>query len=103
MSKTVEIQLEKSRMFVKGMKRHISEMGERGVTNQEVAKFENDLVTLEQQSKEVDQLREELKVKVKRMNETFTAVKKTYSKTKKVVKEYHPQERWTDYGIPDKR
>ena len=33
MTKTIEIQLEKSRTCAKGMKRHISEMGERGVTN----------------------------------------------------------------------
>ncbi len=29
MAKTIEIQLEKSRTFVKGVKRHISERGER--------------------------------------------------------------------------
>lgn len=50
MAKTIEIQLEKSRTFVKGVKRHISERGERGVTNEEVVKFENNLSTLEQQS-----------------------------------------------------
>lgn len=103
MTKTITTQIEKSRMLVKGMKRHISEMGECGVTNEGVAKFENDLVTLEQQSSEVDQIREELSVKVRRMNETFTAVKETYSETKKVIKGYHPQERWIDYGVPDKR
>lgn len=103
MTKTIEIQLEKSRMFVKGMKRHISEMGERGVTNAEVAKFEENLATLEQQSAEVDKIREELSVKVRRMNETFLAVKETYSDAKKVIKGYYPQERWIDYGIPDKR
>lgn len=103
MTKTIETQLEKSRMLIQGMKRHISEMGECGVTNEAVAKFENDLVILEQQSSEVDKIREELSVKVKRMNDTFTTVKQTYSDTKKVLKGYHPQERWIDYGVPDKR
>ena len=103
MAKTREIQLEKSRTFVKGVKRHITEMGERGVTNEEVAKFENNLSTLEQQSAEVDKIRAELTEKVRRMNETFMTVKETYSETKKVIKGYYPQERWIDYGIPDKR
>lgn len=103
MTKTIDIQLEKSRMFVKGMRRHISEKGERGVTNEEVRKFENDLATLERQSAEVDKMRAELSEKVKRMNGTFTAVKETYSETKKLIKGYYPQERWMDYGIPDKR
>ncbi len=103
MAKTIEIQLEKGRTFIKGMKRHISEMGERGVTNDEVVNFEKDLATLEQQSSEVDKIRTELSAKVKRMNETFMTVKDTYSKAKKVIKGYHPQEHWVDYGIPDKR
>lgn len=103
MTKTIETQLEKSRTLITGMKRHISEMGECGVTNEAVAKFENDLVILEQQSSEVDKIREELSAKVRRMNETFTTVKQTYSDTKKVLKGYHPQERWMDYGVPDKR
>ena len=59
MAKTIEIQLEKSRTFVKGVKRHISEIGERGVTNEEVAKFENNLSILKQQSAEVDKIRGE--------------------------------------------
>lgn len=42
------------------MKRHISEMGERGVTNDEIAKFENNLDILELQSAEVDKIRAEL-------------------------------------------
>ena len=103
MTKTIEIQLKKSRTFVKGVKLHISEIGDRGVTNEEVAKFENNLSILEQQSAEVDKIRAELSEKVKYMNATFMTVKETYSETKKVIKGYYPQERWIDYGIPDKR
>ena len=103
MAKTIEIQLEKSRTFVKGVKRHISEIGERGVTNEEVAKFENNLSILKQQSAEVDKIRAELSENVKHMNATFMTVKETYSETKKVIKGYYPQERWIDYGVPDKR
>ena len=71
------------------MKRHISEMGERGVTNDEIAKFENDLDILELQSAEVDKIRAELTEKVRRMNETFMTVKETYSTVKKVIKGYY--------------
>ena len=88
---------------MKGVKRHISEIGERGVTNEEVAKFENNLSILKQQSAEVDKIRAELSEKVKHMNATFMTVKETYSETKKVIKGYYPQERWIDYGVPDKR
>ena len=103
MAKTIEILLEKSRMFVEGMKRHISETGERGVTNADVEKLEKDMASLAQQSGEVDRMRAELSEKVRRMNETLLAVKDSYNEIKKVVKGFYPQERWIDYGIPDKR
>lgn len=103
MTKVIETQLEKGRMFLKGMKRHISEMGERGVSNRTIAQYEQDLTTLEQQNAEVDKIRAELNAKVKIMNETLMTVIETYTETKKVIKGYYPQERWLDYGITDKR
>lgn len=90
-------------MFLKGMKRHISEMKEREVSNRTIAQYEQDLTTLEQQNAEVDKIRAELNAKVKVMNETLMTVKETYTETKKVIKGYYPQVRWLDYGIPDKR
>ena len=80
-------------MFLKGMKRHISEMGERGVSNRTIAQYEQDLTTLEQQNAEVDKIRAELNAKVKVMNETLMMVKETYNETKKVIKGYYPQDR----------
>lgn len=78
-------------MFLKGMKRHISEMGERGVSNRTIAQYEQDLTTLEQQNAEVDKIRAELNAKVKVMNETLMTVKETYTETKKVIKGYYPK------------
>ena len=40
MSKTVEIQIEKSRGLVEGLRRHVNEMGERGVSNKEIDEME---------------------------------------------------------------
>ena len=36
MSKTVEIQIEKSRGLIEGLRRHVREMGERGVSSDEI-------------------------------------------------------------------
>ena len=63
MSKTVEIQIEKSRGLVEGLRRHVKEMGK-------VA---------------------------------MDCVKEAYAEKKKTLKGYYPQERWMDYGVPDKR
>ena len=103
MSKTVEIQIEKSRNLVEGLRRHVKEMGEHGVTNDEINAMEQAVKQLEAANAEVDRLREELKPKVKVMNDVMNRVKEAYTEKKKTLKGYYPQERWMDYGVPDKR
>ncbi len=57
MSKTVEIQIEKSRILVEGLRRHVKEMGERGVTNDEINAMEHAVKELEAVNTEVDSIR----------------------------------------------
>ena len=103
MSKTVEIQIEKSRSLVEGLRRHVREMGERGVTNDEINALEQVVKELEVANAEVDSLREQLTPKVKNMKIPLDRVKEVYTERKKTIKGYYPQERWMDYGVPDKR
>ena len=102
MSKTVEIQIEKSRRLVEGLRKHLAGIGG-GVTNAEIVSMEECVKELEAANAEVDRLREELAPKVKHMNEVLARVKGAYADKKKTLKGYYPQERWADYGIPDKR
>ena len=103
MSKTVEIQIEKSRSLVEGLRRHVREMGERGISNTEINEMEKTVAMLTDANAEVDRLRAELTPKVKKMNDLMTIVKASYAESKKTLKGYYTQERWPDYGIPDKR
>jgi len=103
MSKTVELQMEKSRNLISGLRKHVKEQGERGITPREIDEMEQTLQQLEAANAEVDRLREELSPKVKQMNDILTAVKTAYGENKKTLKGYYTQERWADYGIPDKR
>ena len=103
MSKTTEIQIEKSRNLIEGLRRHVREMGERGISNNEINEMEKTVALLSEANAEVDRLREELTPKVKKMNDLMTLVKASYTESKKTLKGYYPQERWADYGIPDKR
>ena len=102
MSKTVELQIEKSRHLIERLRKHISSMGG-GVTSDEITSMEQSLKELESANAEIDRLREKLTPKVKHMNEVLARVKKAYAERKKTLKGYYPQERWADYGIPDKR
>jgi len=103
MSKTTEVQIEKSRNLIEGLRRHVREMGERGISNTEINEMEKTVAMLTDANSEVDRLRAELTPKVKKMNDLMTIVKAFYAESKKTLKGYYPQERWPDYGIPDKR
>lgn len=39
MSKTTEIQIEKSRNLIEGLRRHVREMGESGISNNEIMRW----------------------------------------------------------------
>ncbi len=103
MSKTVELQIEKSRNVVNGLRKHVKEMGERGVRSVEIDQMEQTLAQLVDANEEVDRLREELKLKVKNINNLMDSVKTAYAEKKVMLKGFYPQERWADYGVPDKR
>ena len=79
------------------------EMGERGISSTEINEMEKTVEMLSEANADVDRLREELTPKVKKMNDLMTIVKASYAESKKTLKGYYPQERWPDYGIPDKR
>ncbi len=102
MSKTVEIQIEKSRHLVEGLRKHLKGIGG-GVTNEEISAMEQAVGELEAANAEVDRLRDELAPKVQQMSAVMARVKAAYAEKKKTLKGYYPQEQWADYGIPDKR
>lgn len=103
MSKTVDIQIEKSQNLIQGLRKHVKENGEKDFTETEIKALEESLKKLEAANDEVTRLREELSPKVKHMNEVFDAVKGVHKDLKTKLKGFYPQERWVEYGIPDKR
>ena len=102
MSKTVEIQIEKSLNLIEGLRKHLKGIGG-GVTNEEISAMDQAVKELVAVNKEVDRLREELAPKVKQMNTVMARVQEAYAEKKKTLKGYYPQDRWIDYGVPDKR
>ena len=87
---------------MEGLRKHLNGNGG-GVSNDEINSMEQSLTELESANAEVERLREELSPKVKKMNDVLARVKEAYAEKKKTLKGYYPQERWIEYGIPDKR
>ena len=103
MSKTIELQIEKSRNLIDGLRKHLRQGVGGGVNDQEIDQMEQTLTQLCAANDECDRLRAELAPKVKHMNELLAVAKAAYAEKKKTLKGYYPQEQWADYGVPDKR
>lgn len=88
--------------LIEGLRKHLKGIGG-GVTNEEINAMEQAVSSLQAANAEVDRLREELAPKVKQVNAMMTHVKEAYAEKKKTLKGYYPQERWKEYGVPDKR
>jgi len=103
MSKTTELQIEKSRNLISGLRKHLKNGMGGGVTTNEIDEMERQLDELQRANDECDRLRAELSPKVKHMNDVMLTVKVAYADRKKILKGYYPQERWAEFGVPDKR
>ncbi|MCR4602356.1 MAG: hypothetical protein K5683_02325 [Prevotella sp.] len=103
MSKTIELQIEKSRNLVEGLRKHLRQGVGGGVTEQEINDMSARLLELQTANSECDRMRAELSPKVKHMNAILAEVKTAYGEKKKTLKGYYPQEQWAEYGVPDKR
>jgi len=103
MSKTIEVQIDKSQALIKGYKKNLEELNKRGVTSASLDSMEGDLKSLKEANDECDAIRKQLTEKVKKMNSILLRVKEDYQEKKKIVKGYYPQEEWQKFGVPDKR
>lgn len=101
MSKTTEIQIEKSRLLIDSFRKNIEQLA--GVREEELNKMSADLDSLHEMGKEVDAIREKLSVATKKMNEVMATVKYDFADKKKLIKLNYPQERWIEFGVTDKR
>lgn len=103
MSKTIENQIEKCRMLAGKLKEKGADAESLGITAAMLAGLESKMAALADASRECDELRKTVSERVKKTNMLFVDVKDTYTEMKKKVKARYPQERWAEYGVPDKR
>ena len=103
MSKTIELQIEKSRVLIEGLDKNIESLRAKGISEDSLQSMTNDLEQLRLANEECDRIREELSQKVKHMNAILTTVKEAFAEKKHIVKTSYPQELWMKYGVQDKR
>ena len=103
MSKTIELQIEKSRVLIEGLSKNIDALAGKGISDSSLESMTKDLERLTLANEECDRVREELSQKVKHMNAILTSVKEAFAEKKRIIKTSYPQEDWMKYGVQDKR
>lgn len=103
MSKTIDIQIEKSTRLIDALKKHIAEFQDKGVSLAGLDDMAEQLKRLEESSKAAEDLRAKLSAQVRNTNNILADCKKAYTETKQVVRNNYPQEEWINYGVIDKR
>ena len=103
MSKTIELQIEKSRVLIEGLSKNIGALTSKGITDSSLESMTKDLEKLALANEECSRVREELSIKVKHMNSILTTVKEAFADKKRITKTNYPQEHWIRYGVQDKR
>ena len=103
MSKTIDLQIEKSRVLIEGLGKNIETLRDKGIASEELQAMAADLERLKLSNDECDKIREKLSRKVKAMNEILTTVKEAFAEKKRIIKTNYPQEQWIQYGVQDKR
>jgi hypothetical protein len=102
MTKTIEMQIDKSRSLIQGLRKHLSETGS-GTTLQELDAMEQAIAALVSASEECDRIRAELAPKMQHLNVLLDKVRTDYVEHKLIIKNNYPKERWIVYGLLDKR
>lgn len=105
MTKTIDLQVEKTRTLLKGLREHGDELRQKGVRVEatELDTLERDLQELVKDSETCDSLREQVSAQVKLVNSKLAAVKERFADLKKGVKQNFLPEEWGRYGVLDKR
>lgn len=103
MSKTIDLQIEKCRILIEGLRHNLSEVADKGINANGLDELERNIGLLNEAAKECDALRADLAERVKRMNKILVSVKDSFIDTKKKIKSNYPQYDWAKYGVMDKR
>lgn len=103
MSKTIDLQIEKSERLIEGLRAHMEEFKDKGVSESDLDAMADNLKRLSDSSKAAEAIREKWSNQVVTTHNILVQVKEAYAKTKAVVRNNYPQEEWIKYGVSDKR
>ena len=103
MSVTVLNEIDKANVLVAGLRKHLSEVKELGITTDALNKLEEASKALKQKDEELDALRRQATLKSHENRDLLDDLKAQMLVLRKSVKARYPQQTWINYGVQDKR
>ena len=103
MSVTNLNEIEKADVLVAGLRNHLKEAQEIGITTDAINRLEEAAKDLRQKDAEVDKLRRQATLKAHENLELIADLKAQMLSMRKAVKARYPQYEWIKYGVKDKR
>ncbi|MBR0169628.1 MAG: hypothetical protein IJQ14_02165 [Bacteroidales bacterium] len=103
MSVTNLNEIDKADVLVAGLRKHLKEAQEIGITTDALNRLEEAANALRQKDAEVDELRRQANIKAHENMDLIADLKAQMLAMRKAVKGHYPQYEWIKYGVQDKR
>ena len=103
MSVTNLNEIDKADVLVAGLRKHLKEAQELGITIDALNRLEEAAKAMRQKDAEVDELRRQTTIKVRENMNLIADMKEQMLTMRKAVKARYPQNEWIKYGVQDKR
>ena len=103
MSVTNLNEIDKADVLVAGLRKHLKEAQELGITIDALNRLEEASKALRQKDAEVDELRRQTTLKVRENMNLIADMKNQMLTMRKAVKARYPQNEWIEFGVQDKR
>ena len=103
MSVTNLNEIDKADVLVAGLRKHLTEVQELGITTDALNRLEESAKALRQKDAEVDELRRQATLKAHENMNLIADLKAQMLSMRKAVKARYPQTVWINYGVQDKR
>ncbi|MCR4932377.1 MAG: hypothetical protein K5918_08095 [Bacteroidales bacterium] len=103
MSVTNLNEIEKADVLVAGLRKHLKEAQEIGITSDALNRLEEASKNLRQKDKEMDEMRRQATLKTRENQNLLADLKAQMLEMRKAVKARYPQSEWINFGVQDKR
>lgn len=103
MSKTLENKVLKAKTLAEGIQKHYDELSKHGIKKENLSKLISESEKALERDKKVEELRLEVSENLYQANLHLANAKEVYQEFRAIIKNNYPLEKWSQFGLMDKR